>query len=64
MMRPEVGADMGAEEARGRHGGTPTYVRYGAKIAILPTLVESTTFPVESTTFEGGFELLSTSSFR
>ena len=47
-----------AKFSRGRHGGTSTYVMYTAKIAISPTLVETTTFPVETNKSKGRFEQL------
>ena len=36
----------------------------GAKIGILPTLVDATTFPVDANDSEGRFELLSRRSFQ
>ena len=50
--------------ARGRHEGVTSYVRYGAKIAISPTLVEATTLQVEAISFKGRFEQLSGSRIQ
>ena len=50
--------------ARGRHSPIHEGTWWTAKIGILPYLVDSTDFPVDSNGFKGRFELLSASRIQ